>query len=251
MYTISQIAKIVNGKIDGNHEFTIKGVCDIINGIENHLSYINSNKYNLFFKNSKATAFLVNQDFNLDRYNKTLIYVKNPALSFIDVIRLFHPIDKPIESIHSSCIISSEARIGKNVTIGPNTVIEDNVIIGNNIIIGANTFIGKGTIINDGCYIHPNVSIYNNVKIGSKCIINSGSVIGANGFGLVKDNKGYQEIPHIGSVIIDDDVLIGANCCIDRGTLNNTIVGKGTKLDIKSVHIPRFSNIFLEECVIA
>ena len=236
MFTISQIAETVNGIINGNPDLSILGVCDLKNSSADHLSYIGSDKYKEFFHQSKASAMLVSKDFSVDRNEKTLIHVENPAISFIEVVHLFHPQEPPSEQIHSSAIISPTAKIGKNVHIAAHVVLEENVCIGDGVRICAGAFIGENTTINNGTVIHPNVSIYHDVIIGKQCIIDSGSVIGADGFGLVKDKNRYHKIPHIGRVILKDSVWIGPNCCIDRGTLSDTVIGEGSKLD-NLIHI--------------
>ena len=236
MFTISQIAETVNGIINGNPDLSILGVCDLKNSSADHLSYIGSDKYKEFFHQSKASAMLVSKDFSIDRNEKTLIHVENPAISFIEVVHLFHPQEPPSEQIHSSAIISPTAKIGKNVHIAAHVVLEENVCIGDGVRICAGAFIGENTTINNGTVIHPNVSIYHDVIIGKQCIIDSGSVIGADGFGLVKDKNRYHKIPHIGRVILKDSVWIGPNCCIDRGTLSDTVIGEGSKLD-NLIHI--------------
>ena len=249
MYTISQIAETINGKIEGNPELVIKGVCDIRNSSTDHLSFIVSEKYENFFHQSEAMAMLVGNDFTIDKGNKTLIYVENPAISFIDVIHLFYPKKSQIEHIHSSAVIPPTTIIGKNVHIAPHVVIEEDVTISDGVRIEANTCIGRGTTINNGCIIYPNVNIYHDVTIGNNCIIESGTVIGADGFGLVKDNNIHYKIPHIGAVVIEDNVWIGSNCCIDRGTLINTKIGKGSKLD-NLIHIAHNVQIG-KNCVLA
>ena len=249
MFTISQIAETVNGIINGNPDLSILGVCDLKNSSADHLSYIGSDKYKEFFHQSKASAMLVSKDFSIDRNEKTLILVENPAISFIEVVHLFHPQEPPIEQIHSSAIISPTAKIGKNVHIAAHVVLEENVCIGDGVRICAGAFIGENTTINNGTVIHPNVSIYHDVIIGKQCIIDSGSVIGADGFGLVKDKNRYHKIPHIGRVILKDSVWIGPNCCIDRGTLSDTVIGEGSKLD-NLIHIAHNVQIG-ENCAIA
>ena len=236
MFTISQIAETVNGIINGNPDLSILGVCDLKNSNADHLSYIGSDKYKEFFHQSKASAMLVSKDFSVDRNEKTLIHVENPAISFIEVVHLFHPQEPPSEQIHSSAIIPPTVKIGKNVHIAAHVVLEENVCIGNGVRICAGAFIGENATINTGTVIHPNVSIYHDIIIGKQCIIDSGSVIGADGFGLVKDKNRYHKIPHIGRVILKDSVWIGPNCCIDRGTLSDTIIGEGSKLD-NLIHI--------------
>jgi len=249
LFTISQIAETVNGIINGNPDLSILGVCDLKNSSADHLSYIGSDKYKEFFHQSKASAMLVSKDFTVDRNEKTLIHVENPAISFIEVVHLFHPQEPPSEQIHSSAIISPTAKIGKNVHIAAHVVLEENVCIGDGVRICAGAFIGENTTINNGTVIHPNVSIYHDVIIGKQCIIDSGSVIGADGFGLVKDKNRYHKIPHIGRVILKDSVWIGPNCCIDRGTLSDTVIGEGSKLD-NLIHIAHNVQIG-DNCAIA
>ena len=134
MFTISQIAKTINGKINGNPNLYIKGVADIKNSSSECLSYITSKKYEKLFHNSKAIAMIVDYKFNVEKGDKTLIHVKNPAKSFIDVINLFHPQTISVEKIHSSVIMSNNVEVGKKVTISAFTLIEENVTIGRNKI---------------------------------------------------------------------------------------------------------------------
>ena len=249
MVTISKIAETVNGRVDGNPDLAIEGVCDLKNSRTDHISYIISEKYEKYFHQTKAEAFLVNKNFTIDKGNKTLIRVENPAISFIDVIHLFYPKIKTHEEIHPSAVISDTVQIGKDVQIAPHAVIEKNVHIGNCVQIGAGVFIGADTTIEKGTVIHPNVNIYTGVIIGSNCIIDAGSVIGADGFGLVSDKNIHHKIPHIGGVILEDNVWVGPNCCIDRGTLSDTIIGKSSKLD-NLIHIAHNVKIG-KNCIIA
>ncbi len=236
MFTISQIAKEINGEVIGNSNLTIIGVCDIQEGQNKHISYIDSKEYIPLFDTTKASALIVNKEFKLYREDIVLIKVNKPAKSFIDIVSLFHPKEKTEAFRDKTAIIPSSSSIGDKVTICANVVIEDNVIIGNNVKIGTGSFIGKNSIIGNNTIINPNVTIYNNIEIGNFCSIDSGTVIGADGFGYIKENNSYHKIPHIGKVIIKNNVNIGSSCCIDRGTLSNTIIGEGSKLD-NLIHI--------------
>lgn len=132
--------------------------------------------------------------------------------------------------------VSPKARIDDNVYVGPFAVIRDNVIIGDGTTIYPGSFVDRSVTIGSSSIIYANVSIYKGCKIGSNVIIHSGSVVGADGFGFLPEDEGYEKVPHIGSVIIEDNVEIGANTCIDRGTIDNTIICKGVKLD-NLIHI--------------
>ena len=236
MFSISEIADVVQGKIEGDPNLRIKGVCDIQDSQSGYISYILPGKYENFIDNTKATALLTNNSIKVDRKDKTLIRVKNPALSFIDIIHMFYPEKKSYGAIHPSAIIAKNVKLGNKVEIAPHTVIENGVTIGDSVRIGAGSFIGSNSKIGNGSSISPNVSIYHDITIGNNCIIDSGTVIGADGYGLISDKNIHYKIPHIGSVSIGNNVWIGSNCSIDRGTFSNTIIGSGTKLD-NMIHI--------------
>ena len=231
-YTVKKIAKLINGNIIGESDKYILGICDIKKGRPNYISYLHDEKYSKYMDNTLSDIVVVNQNFDSTQYNdKTFIKVLNPALAFIRILDLFYP-DKPIKhSIHKTSIIDSNAVISKNVFIGPNVVIESNVEIQNNVSIGAGSFIGENSIISSNSKIRPNVTIYNSTIVKNNVTIDSGTIIGANGFGTIRNDDKHHVMPHVGRVIIEDDVLIGAGCCIDRGTINDTIIGSGSKLD--------------------
>ena len=237
MFSIAEIAEAVKGKIEGNPEMRIKGVCDLLDGKTGYIAYIQPGKYEKYLANTKATALLINNSIKIDRKDKTLIRVEHPALSFIDIIQMFYPNKQNIDVIHPSAVVFENVKFGNNVGISPHVVIENNVKIGSSVQIGAGSFIGTNTKIGDGSIISSNVSIYHDVTIGNNCIIDSGTVIGSDGYGLISAADGtHHKIPHLGTVSIGDNVWIGSNCSIDRGTLSNTIVGSGSKLD-NLIHI--------------
>lgn len=231
MLSVNQISKTINGEIFGDKDFIVHGVCDIENGKKNHISYIGSKNYDKYLKDSNAPVVIVNSDFKIDN-NRIYIKVKNPSISFIKVMNLFYPKNNRDKSkICKTSIIHKTAKIGKNVLIGSYVIIKDNVLIGDNVEIYSGSYVGENTIIKNNTVIFSNVSIYNNCNIGNNCKIDAGTVIGANGFGLTKDKNKNISFPHIGGVIIKDDVFIGANCCIDRGTMKDTIIGENSRLD--------------------
>ena len=236
MFSITEIAAAVKGTIEGDPELRIKGVCDLQNSRSDYIAYILPGKYETYLLDTKATALLTNNSFKIDRKDKTLIRVNNPALSFIDIINMFYPEKKSCGAIHPSAIIAENVKLGNKVDIAPHTVIEKGVKIGDSVRIGAGSFIGSNSEIRNGSSISPNVSIYHDITIGNNCFIDSGTVIGADGYGLISDKNIHYKIPHIGSVSIGNNVWIGSNCSIDRGTLSDTVIGSGSKLD-NLIHI--------------
>ena len=240
MIPISEVNEIINGIIDGDKDMYIEGPCSISNGKKGFLSYIKSGKYLKYLNTTLASAIIVDQNITLpDGFNKTIIKVENAPLAFLKFLDFYKNLNNRDENIqiHNSSIIHDTATLGKEVCIGENVIIEEKVEIYSNVTIGANTIIKKYSRIGENTNIKSNVVISSNSIIGKNCKIKSGSIIGESGFGLFTDkDKKHHEIPHIGKVIIKDDVLIGGNCTIDKGTIDDTIIGNGTKFD-NLVHI--------------
>lgn len=138
--------------------------------------------------------------------------------------------------IHNSAVVAKCVELGENVELGPNVVIDKNVVVGNNTRLIASVYVGSGSVIGSDCVIYPNVTLYSNTRISNRVIIHSGSTIGADGFGYVPSPTGVQKFEQLGNVVIEDDVEIGANCTVDRGALDSTIIKRGSKFD-DHVHI--------------
>ena len=251
MVSVKKIAEDVNGIIKGDSNFVIKGVCDIESRKKYHLTYLKNSAYSKYLKTTKASVIIVQHDLpvTIEKYitgvseNKILIVVDNAGLAFSKILNYIkqdeYSFNVCVEKnkISNSAIIDSTANIGKNVHIGKRTTIMSGVSIGDNTVVGDETI------------IYPNVVLYDNVNIGNFCKIDSGSVIGADGFGLVKNKNKNVSIPHIGKVIIGNDVYIGANCCIDRGTILDTVIEDNVRLDnfVQIAHNVKIG----QNCVIA
>lgn len=231
MITVAQIAEIIKGEIIGDPELPLSGVCDLENGLEGHITFIANPSYYRYFNSSAASAVIVSRDFNLTPDGKTLIKVANPRLGFAETLSIFNERPENSRGISDKANISDTAILGENVSIQPGASIEANVTIGDHSFIGSGAFIGNGAVIGENTIIHANVTVYDMVRIGSRVEIDSGTVIGADGFGWIPDKATHHKIPQIGSVFIEDDVSIGANCCLDRGTFGHTIIGAMTKMD--------------------
>ena len=231
MYSALDIANVINGSILGNENTTVNDICELNGGRKNCVTYIAHPNYSSLVNDTLASIVLVNEKFNLEPNNRTFIQVENPSLSFIEVIKLFRPIKNWTPQTYPSAIIDESAKVGENVFIGAHVVIESNVQIGDNSYIGHNSIIGENSTIGNNSTIRGNISIYRDINIGNNVHIDSGTIIGADGFGLVSENGNHHRIPHTGNVIIENDVAIGANCCVDRGTIESTIVGEFSKLD--------------------
>jgi UDP-3-O-[3-hydroxymyristoyl] glucosamine N-acyltransferase len=222
-----EIAGFLHGELIGDGEIEVLSVAALENAGEKQISFLEKTE-NL--KETKAACLLVPENFN-EKLPNPVIRVKNPKLSFARIATLLHPPKKREKIIHRTAVIAKTARLGKDLFIGAFICIGENTEIGDNTQILDGTKIGDNVKIGKNCVLYPQVVIEDNCTIGDNVILHPGVVIGADGFGYVRDAEGYVKFPQIGTVIIEDDVEIGANTCVDRGALGATRIGKGTKID--------------------
>ncbi len=213
-FTAKQIAEFVGGRIEGNENAAIHTFSKIEEGREGAISFLSNPKYTHYLYDTKSTIVLINEDVQLEKpVTPTLIRVKNAYECVAKLLQLYESMKPKKTGVDALAFVSPSAKIGQDVYIGPFTYIGENVEIG------------------DGTRIFPNVTIYDGTRIGQRVTIHAGAVIGADGFGFAPNTEGYEKIPQIGIVIIEDDVEIGANTCIDRSTMGQTIIHRGVKLD--------------------
>ena len=234
MTTLSELSDLVKGKIVGDPTMVITGVSEIQNGRESTITFLSNLKYKKYLPTTGASAVVVPEASLLD--NKPGIVHHNPQLAIAKILGEFTPKLQYTSGVNETAYVDSKAKIGKNVTIGPFSVIEAGVIIGDDSNIGSHTVIDQKTSIGKNCKIFSNIHIYHGTNIGDNAIIHSGTVIGSDGFGFVTDQDINHKIPQNGYVIIGNDVEIGANCAIDRGTIGDTIIEDQCKLD-NHVHL--------------
>jgi UDP-3-O-[3-hydroxymyristoyl] glucosamine N-acyltransferase len=232
--TLSELADLVKGKIVGDPTMVITGVSEIQNGRESTITFLSNLKYKKYLPTTGASAVVVPEESLLD--NKPGIVHHNPQLAIAKILGEFTPKLQYTSGVNETAYVDSKAKIGINVSIGPFSVIEAGVIIGDDSNIGSHTVIDQKTSIGKNCKIFSNIHIYHGTNIGDNAIIHSGTVIGSDGFGFVTDQDINHKIPQNGYVIIGNDVEIGANCAIDRGTIGDTIIEDQCKLD-NHVHL--------------
>ena len=225
---LSEIAKLVNGKVITGKDIDIKGVATPESATEEDIIFITGKKYIDDAKKSKAGALIVKEKVDID---KPQIIVKSPERAIYTILNNIYKEENKGKYISKTAIIGKNVKIGEDVYIGDYVVIEDNVEIGKNTKIYPFTFIGKNTKIGEDVIIHPRVTIYKDTEIGSRVILHSGVVIAGDGFGYYQEDGKHIKINHIGKVIIEDDVEIGANTTIDRAMIDKTVIKEGTKID--------------------
>ena len=231
-FTAKQIADFIGGIVEGDANATVNTFAKIEEGTKGAISFLSNPKYTHYIYETQSSIVLINKDLVLEHpVNATLIRVDNAYESVAKLLQLYDATRPKKQGIDSLAFISPSAKIGENVYIGAFAYVGDNAVIGDGSFIYPHATIGDNVKIGNGCKIFPNVSIYEGCRLGNNVTIHSGSVVGADGFGFAPNTEGYDKIPQIGIVTIEDNVEIGANTCIDRSTMGTTTIRKGVKLD--------------------
>lgn len=227
--SLSEIAKLVDGVIVGDSNLVISTLSPIDNISPNALVFAEGSDNLKIAETSNAAAILVAS--NVESLSKPIIQVSNPLLAFIKLLKHFYPEHKPNVGIHPTAVIAEDVVLGKNISIGAYVVVESGVTIGDNCSIKAHVYIGHDVAIGENTVIQPHVTIYDKTQIGARVSIHASTVIGSDGFGYKLEDGQHLKVPHVGHVVIENDVEIGANTVIDRATLGTTLIGEGTKID--------------------
>lgn len=227
--SLSELAQRLDAQLIGDGNKLIRGVGLPEEATSEQITFAENKEY--FKKAIKGDAGAIISSDIFEASSKPIVLVKNVRVAMAYVLELFYPEPELPPGIHPTAIVSQDASVEPTATIGPYCVIEAGAVIGAKTILCGFNYIGYGTRIGSGCKLFPHVTIYHNVRIGNNVRIHSGSVIGADGYGYVFHEGKHLKIPQVGSVIIEDEVEIGANVTIDRGTLGPTFIGKGTKID--------------------
>ncbi len=231
-FTAKQIAELAQGKVEGNPEAKVSTFCKIEEGKAGAITFLSNPKYTHYLYDTKASIVLVNEDLELEHpVEATLIRVKNAYESVAHLLQLYESMKPRKSGTDPMSFISPKAHIGTGCYIGAFAYIGDGAEIGDNCQIYPHAYIGDGVKIGSNCIIYPNAIVYHGCQIGNRVTLHAGSVIGADGFGFAPGANGYDKIPQIGIVTIEDDVEIGANTCVDRSTMGSTYVRQGVKLD--------------------
>jgi UDP-3-O-[3-hydroxymyristoyl] glucosamine N-acyltransferase len=227
--SLSELAALIGGEVCGDASKKIYGVAPFELARDGEITAAGNVKFLKNLGASNAGAFIVPRKATVG--SKHLLLVDDPMIAFAKVIRHFHPPDQPPAGIHPKAEVGQDFKSGEGASVGPFVTIGDRVAFGDRVWLHAGVYIGDDVVIGDDVTIYPNVTVLARCTIGNRVIIHSGSVIGSDGFGFAPDGKVYHKIPHTGFVQIDDDVEIGANNTIDRGTFGKTLIGRGVKTD--------------------
>lgn len=234
--SINELAEIVGGAVIGDGRMAIARIASLEDAREDEIAYVDNEKFFAAAAQSKASCLIVPEEVREKFPNRTLIEVSNPKLAFSLIAAVLHPPVRREPSIHPTAVIAETADIALSAYLGPHVCIGEYSSVGAFTRIEAGAVLGAGVAVGDKCVLYPNVVLYDGISIGSRVILHAGVCVGADGFGYVRDDLGYQKFPQIGTVLIEDDVEIGAYTCVDRAALGRTRIGRGTKLD-NMVHV--------------
>jgi UDP-3-O-[3-hydroxymyristoyl] glucosamine N-acyltransferase len=232
--TLKELADFCGARIEGgNPSATIHSAADITSAHQGQVTQLTNGRYAQHIKDSTASACFIAEGFSVDNVPETMALVccTDPELSFIKAVGLLHPGRVYARQIAPQAVLEANVALGNELYIGPYAVISENANLGDGSEIHAGAYIGKNVKIGKNCRIYPYAVIYDDVIVGNNVIIHSGAIIGADGFGYKFRNNQHVKVPQVGNVVIEDNVEIGANTCIDRGALGSTLIGAGSKID--------------------
>ena len=226
---VKELVLLVQGVVDGDGDIDVKGLSGNETAKAGDLTFAVDEERLGMAEKSGASCILTGK--SVRKSSKTLIRVEDPKLAFLIIYNALNKPETRLSFTHPSAVVAESAKTGKNVWIGAHVVIEDSVTIGDNTIIEHNVVIKKNCRVGFLCRIYPNVTMYENTVVGNHVVLHSGTVLGSDGFGYVKAAGRIFKFPQLGKVIIEDNVEIGANACVDKGSLKDTIIGAGSKID--------------------
>lgn len=235
-FTLKELSRLLDAPVQGDDTTRVHGLATLKRAGPGSLSFLANPRYAHQLQACRASALILHPDM-ASSVTVPCLLSTTPYVTYARASQLFaRHMDAPAVQnnetpVHASAVVSPDATLGTDVTVGPNVVIEPGVVIGNGSQIGAGSFIGRGSCLGADVVIYPNVTLYHGVSLGDRCIIHAGAVIGADGFGFAFDGQRSVKIAQLGSVDIGADVEIGAGTCVDRGALDDTVIGEGVKID--------------------
>lgn len=234
-WTLGELAEAVDARLDGDASVVIDGVARLEDAGPRDLSFLANPKYGETAARSAAGAVIVGEGYRADGQN--VLRTDNPYLAYARAVELVSPAPEPVPGVDPSAIVADGVYVPGDASIGPGAVIGPEVQIGPGVVIGAGSVIEEGVVIGEGTRIFPRVVVHSGTRIGAGCVVQSGAVLGSDGFGYATDAEGrHRRVPQRGGLVVGDEVDIGANCTIDRGSAGDTTIGSGTRID-NLVHV--------------
>ena len=227
---LGDLAALVGGEVRGDPHRRVHGVASLEAAGPGDLSFLTNARYRAAVETTRAGVLLVGPDDVLA--GRDLLVAREPYVAFAKILSHLHPEVHPEPGISADARVATSARLGPSVTIGPFAVVESGAVLGERAAVGAGSYVGRDAVVGAGTVLHPRVVLYAETVVGERCTLHAGCVLGGDGFGFATSGSGvHHKIPQRGRVVVEDDVEIGANTTIDRGTLGETRIGRGTKID--------------------
>jgi len=229
MKTVESIALIIHGKVIGNGQAAVSGITNIEQPKAGCIAFIQDEKKLKAMEATELACLIVPE--NISTSSKPLIQVANPKASWAKLLHDFFPHEKFTPGISPQAYVSPKSKVGQEVSIEAFATVSDDCVVGDHTVIRANAYLARGAQVGKNSILHPGTMVYHDCIIGNRVILHAGTVIGTDGFGYVSSAAGHQKVPQVGIVVIEDDVEIGANTTIDRATIGETRIGRGSKID--------------------
>jgi len=226
---LSDLGSDLGAAVVGDGDLEIRGVMPLDTAQAEHLSFLHNPKYAEEARSSEAGAILVADSETLPGRN--LLVCAEPYLALARALEIFYPVVRPEPGTHPSAVVADGVSLGEGASIGPLASVAEGAAVGDRSVVGAGCVLGRGVEIGADCVLHPGVVVAEQCRIGDRCIVNSGTVIGSDGFGFATVGGTHHKVPQVGIVVLEDDVELGANVCVDRAALGETRIGQGTKVD--------------------
>ncbi|MCR4995018.1 MAG: UDP-3-O-(3-hydroxymyristoyl)glucosamine N-acyltransferase [Bacteroidales bacterium] len=231
-FTALQIAQHIGGTVEGNGETRVHTFSKIEEGVEGALSFYYDPKFEPYVYETRSSVILVPSTFQPAQPVKaTLVRVEDPRLAIGQLLAMYESMKPKRKGIDPLASVAPTAQIGEGVYLAPFCVVEDHAVVGDGSILHPHVTVGEGAKIGKDCILYAHATVYHDCRIGDRCILHAGSVVGADGFGFAPSAEGYEKIPQIGIAVLEDDVELGANSCVDRATMGATVIRKGVKID--------------------
>jgi UDP-3-O-[3-hydroxymyristoyl] glucosamine N-acyltransferase len=226
---LSQLAAELGAEVVGDGDHEICGVRPLDTAGQEHLSFLHNPKYVEEARSSTAGVILVADPAALP--DRNLLVCPEPYLALARALEFFHPLERPEAGVHPSAVVGVDVVLGDGSSVGPLASVGAGAVIGDRSIVGPGCVLGREVVVGVDCVLHPRVVIEDGCRIGDRCIIHSGTIVGSDGFGFATVDGVHHKVPQVGIVVLEDDVELGANVCIDRAALGETRIGRGTKVD--------------------
>ena len=228
-FTLEQVARVVGGRVSGDPNLRLTGVQSLDRATRQDLSWVVGDRAARQARTTAAGALLVARE--SDAQGRPGVIVEQPALALAVWLGVRHPAARPRSGVARGARVHPTARLGRGVSVAPGATVGARATLGARTVVSTGAFVGEEVTLGEDCYLHPHAVVLDRCRIGARCVLQPGAVVGSDGFGYIWDGTAHRKIPQIGIVRVEDDVEIGANAAIDRATLGETVIGRGTKID--------------------